>query len=129
MNIDYSKLTGNEFAELQGERLMTSDTVDNIIALSYQTHGDMDVACRPTWTTKVQDIIEQTCVTYSKEDVAEGNFLGARIASTDDAVEISLGHVGEVETLIAVSFKKQMDEEGFQVLGEAFPFGLVEHVG
>ena len=63
MNIDYSKLTGNEFAELQGERLMTNDTVDNIIALSYQTHGDMDVACRPTWTTKVQDIIEQTCVT------------------------------------------------------------------
>lgn len=129
MNIDYSKITGNEFTEVQGERILTNDTIDKVKALSYSVHGSMDVAGLPFWATKVQDTIEQTCVTYSKENVEEGKFLGARITETNEGIEISLGHVGEVESLIAISFKKEVDEEGIQVLGEAFPFGLVEHVG
>ena len=128
MELDYTKINGHEFDELQGEQIITDDVLGKLTALFSSVHSGVDVTYAPFWVTKIQDIIEETCVTYTKEDIEENNFLGVRIETLDDIVEISLGLVGHEESLFIISFKKELGTNGIEFLGKVLRFGTVGQV-
>lgn len=126
MEMDYTKINGNEFDGLQGERLLTKDMLMNLTTLSSSVHKGIEVTYLPFWATKIQDIIEVACVTYTKEDIEENNFLGVRIEALEDVVEVSLGLVGHEESVFTISFKIESDVDGIQRLGEVYQFDAIK---
>ena len=128
MNMDMTKINEQDFAELKGTRLLVGKDIERVASLSFKAHTGTEIASEPFWATQIQDIIEQKAVVYSPEDIHDGMFLGARIQATEDTVEVSLGFIGNEASEFAITFKKELDTEGFQVLGEIVRFGNVGHV-
>lgn len=128
MKIELTKINEMEFVKLQGALLVTEVNDAGVQALSYPEHTSMDEAPVPFWATEVQDMLERQCVTYSPEDIKNGNFLGARIQAFDERVEVSLGHVGETDAEITMVFKKNFDADGNGILGRVLTYGNFVHI-
>lgn len=118
MNVQTMGLTGSEFAHLKGKRLLEGNDIARVEELSYVAHIQTELVSEPFWATEIQDIVENKCVTYTPEEIQNGEFLGLRIKARADELELSFGSVGQEDSAFTVRFQKETDAQGFQVLGE-----------
>lgn len=108
MKLNVEQLDSQDFNTLAGVEILTPVTFPLVNELAGDAHSNVDVSPIPFWATNIQDIVENKYVTYSNEEVADGIFLGLRVNSfSENHVEVSLGHVGEAESLLTLSFKAE----------------------
>lgn len=106
MKINIDGLSNKDFMDIVGETVLTPVTLPALIELDKEIHSSVDVSPVPFWATKIQDIIENKYVTYSERDIEEELFLGLKVISyTNGLAMVSVGRVGDAESLITVSFK------------------------
>lgn len=118
MKIKTTTLNATDFAHLKGTRLMVGEDIERVEELSYTVHTQTEFVVSSFWATEIQDIVEKAYVEYTPADIHDGNFLGLRIKARENELELSLGEVGREESLLTIFFQKDIDGEGFQVLGD-----------
>lgn len=125
MNIQTTQLNEMDFAQVIGNRLLEGENIARVEELSYAVHTATELTVAPFWATEIQDIVEHKCIEYTPKDIQEGNFLGLRIQAREDEVELTLGFVGQTEAEFEIVFKKELDADGFQVLGTILRYGAI----
>lgn len=122
LNTQEIQVTGNDFAHLKGKRLLEGNDIGRVQELSYAVHTRTEWVSKPFWATEIQDIIENKCVKYTPDEISNEEFLGLSIKAQENELELSLGTVGRRDYELTVVFRKEVDEEGFQVLGDMIRF-------
>lgn len=119
MKIQKLAIFPEDFKALLGEAFFNADTIQHMNVLSSEEHNSVDNVCTPFWATKVQDILEKKTVTYTEREVQEQDFLGLKIIPHLEEIMVSIGKVGEKESIAQVVFSKMPDElNGGYVLGK-----------
>ena len=122
MELRMMELNNDDFAQLKGARLLVGADIGRVEELSYTVHARTELVSEPFWATEIQDIVENKCVTYTPGEIHDGKFLGLRIKARENELELSFGAVGIEESEFTITFQKDIDEEGFQVLGNLIRF-------
>lgn len=128
MELKVTNISDKELGVVKGRKITSADKVGLIEELSYEAHSNVDIGHVPFWATEVQDVIENACMTYSKDDIEAERFLGLKIQKADNSIIVSLGLVGEKESVFSVEYGVEQDENGEFVLGDVIRYGTLELV-
>lgn len=110
MKIQKLAILPEDFKTVLGEAFFNADTIQHMNMLSSEEHNSVDNVFTPFWATKVQDILEKKTVTYTEREVQEQEFLGLKIIPHPEEIIVSIGKVGDTESVVQVVFSKTTDE-------------------
>lgn len=112
MELTLHKLQKTDFDFLNKMSFQEKD-FESIRELLTPEHNVVDNTPTPSWASQVQDIFENKVVTYTEREIQELDFLGLKVIKNEESVIVSLGRVGDVESVIEILFNKTQDGETF----------------